>query len=275
MNCVDYLELINLHIDGEITPEQEAQLQAHLADCAECRAMLADLQAIQSGVADLAAEPPERFAQGVMYRIAKETDGTGFKQKKFAFGRATALAAVAAVLVFLVGTGSIELPHRNAASSDQSAEIVMDSTTAAATSETTGERAAITGEADTGSETAESYAEIYAAVQESEGADADPTEEAAETAMADEASDSLTLTEEADSADVSYALYATLYGYDSSEPIPELSDLTQDAEQENCYYGTAAQIESIVAQYSASYHIECESSSEYAADDPACLVLVP
>ena len=106
MNCDEMLELISGHVDGENTEAQERQLQKHLESCAECRALLQAYEQIDTGLLELTEEPPERLAQGVMYRIGLEKKG----QKRFAFGRWTALGA-AAVLALMLAGGALTLPN--------------------------------------------------------------------------------------------------------------------------------------------------------------------
>ena len=38
--CEKYWEALNAFVDGECSPEEEAALRAHLADCAACREAL-------------------------------------------------------------------------------------------------------------------------------------------------------------------------------------------------------------------------------------------
>lgn len=109
MNCEQALELLSGHLDGQNTPEEELTLQAHLAECAACRALLEAFTAVDQGVAQLEAEPPEALLTGVMARI--EADGaavTPMKKRRFFFGPGTAVAAVAAVLLLVLGTGSLK-----------------------------------------------------------------------------------------------------------------------------------------------------------------------
>ena len=43
--CENYWEALNAFVDGECSPEEEAALRAHLADCAACREALAETEA--------------------------------------------------------------------------------------------------------------------------------------------------------------------------------------------------------------------------------------
>ena len=60
MNCDTALEMMSAMLDGELTQEESEQLQAHLAACESCRAVYAELAAIDSAVA---ADQAERAAR--------------------------------------------------------------------------------------------------------------------------------------------------------------------------------------------------------------------
>ena len=111
MQCEDMMALLQQHIDGEISAQDEALLQSHLQSCETCRALLCAYEQIDAGVAQLQEEPPENMAKGIMYRIAPERYGKkhGQKQRRFYFG-GTAIAAAAAVLLLLFGSGKLTLP---------------------------------------------------------------------------------------------------------------------------------------------------------------------
>lgn len=71
MNCEQMQQLMSLWLDGEISAQEQEQLQTHLERCPECRALLEQLQTLHTSFSDLEEIPaPEGFAQGVMDRIA-------------------------------------------------------------------------------------------------------------------------------------------------------------------------------------------------------------
>ena len=47
MNCQDYRSMITAHVDGELGPDQQKQLESHLATCASCRQELAEVRALK------------------------------------------------------------------------------------------------------------------------------------------------------------------------------------------------------------------------------------
>lgn len=100
MDCEQYRLLLSGRIDGENTPEEEQQLQAHLAQCPRCRAVLEDYGHIDQGIHDLSVEPPEGLARGVMAQVNPPA-----KKRRFIFGGGT-LAAAAVIAVVLIGAGS-------------------------------------------------------------------------------------------------------------------------------------------------------------------------
>lgn len=105
MTCEDALILISGHLDQENTPEEEAQLQSHLAQCAQCRELLETFREIDSGVADLEEEVPAGLRQDVMAAIRKEAAPRKHVKRKSRMG-----LAVAAALLLVVGAASLQLP---------------------------------------------------------------------------------------------------------------------------------------------------------------------
>ena len=53
--CEDYIERISAAIDGELSPQETARLEEHLAHCPACQALMGDLAALH---AQLGALPP-------------------------------------------------------------------------------------------------------------------------------------------------------------------------------------------------------------------------
>lgn len=109
--CEEYAALLDLFVDGELTPEETERVRGHLTDCPGCRAYVNDALAIRAGFPDAEETAvPEGFAEGVMERIrGASPDGEkeeGLKRRSFRrwIGTAAALAACCA-LVVLVQTG--------------------------------------------------------------------------------------------------------------------------------------------------------------------------
>ena len=68
--CERFEELLSQRLDQPLPPQEERELEDHLARCSSCRALAADLEQLCGQFACLEELPaPEGFAQGVMARI--------------------------------------------------------------------------------------------------------------------------------------------------------------------------------------------------------------
>lgn len=59
MKCEAYVELLSASLDGELTPEEQVQLDAHLENCPHCRALHAELSGLQDSFDWEVTPPPE------------------------------------------------------------------------------------------------------------------------------------------------------------------------------------------------------------------------
>jgi len=109
--CEECAALLDLFVDGELSPDELERVRAHLETCPGCRAYVDDALAIRAGfpgVEDTVV--PEGFVEGVMERV-REDAGKGAKiieMKRRSVRRwAGSLAALAACcgLVVLLRTG--------------------------------------------------------------------------------------------------------------------------------------------------------------------------
>ena len=96
VNCEDALLLISGHMDGENTPEEDAQLQAHLSGCAQCREVLAAYTEMDRGIAALTEEAPAGLCASVMSAIGQETAAK--KRSRRLWPVAVSAAAVALII---------------------------------------------------------------------------------------------------------------------------------------------------------------------------------
>lgn len=96
-DCEKYIEMISSMVDGELSPEQEAELRAHIETCPDCRRVFDAFSNISSALSDDLEEPPEALAKGVMFRIRGISGGK--RPRRFIFGRFTAIAACIALLL--------------------------------------------------------------------------------------------------------------------------------------------------------------------------------
>lgn len=109
MNCEQIYELLSARLDGALSAEDEARVQAHLDACPDCRRLYEAMASIEKKTAELAVPAPEGLKRGVMYRIGQESGRQ--KKKRGYWGAGTGFGLIAAVLVLLVGTGVIRLPR--------------------------------------------------------------------------------------------------------------------------------------------------------------------
>ncbi len=101
MNHEDALELISASLDGELTAQQEAQLQAHLDQCGKCRALREELLGLREGCGELEVPPPPALKEQIMAALpAQELKTAGKKRSRWmswtAMAAALVLIAVAA-----------------------------------------------------------------------------------------------------------------------------------------------------------------------------------
>lgn len=101
MNCNEARDLLSAKLDGELSPEELANLEVHLASCKECQSIYEAYCALDADLAEL-AEPPATLRESVMETIRREKVVT-FPKKRWMFGSGTAIAAVAAMLVLVIG----------------------------------------------------------------------------------------------------------------------------------------------------------------------------
>jgi len=105
-------------LDGEL--EDSRELEAHLANCASCRAIAAQYQRMDAMLADVT--PPANLHSHIMSGITASHSPKA--KRRFAFKSATAVAACAAALLIVVGAGLISLPPWNGVG--KASEAAMD-----------------------------------------------------------------------------------------------------------------------------------------------------
>lgn len=71
--CEEYAALLDLYVDGELSPQESARVLEHLDGCPGCRAYVEDALAIRAAFGELEeAQTPDGFAAGVMAAIRAE-----------------------------------------------------------------------------------------------------------------------------------------------------------------------------------------------------------
>ena len=98
-------ELLSAYLDGELTADERASVEEHLASCAPCRAELEEERDIRTAVRSLApVDPPFGFYE----RILREgpADPAQPKKRRFKFGMAN-LVATAAAWILVLGVANL------------------------------------------------------------------------------------------------------------------------------------------------------------------------
>lgn len=115
--CTNYLELMNLVIDGQSSKEEDQELLQHVLLCPQCRSELAQLWEIHQTFSDWEEqEVPEGFAHGIIEKIRSEeaaavppsTAPKRLQTKAIPFWKP--LAAVAACAAVCVGLWRFSSP---------------------------------------------------------------------------------------------------------------------------------------------------------------------
>lgn len=102
--CEDYIDLISARLDGLLTHEEEQELEAHLTDCPDCRALADQMAEMHAAFLDLEEiSAPDGFADGVMERIESRTAPKKAVVPLFSRPQVRALAGIAACVVLCVG----------------------------------------------------------------------------------------------------------------------------------------------------------------------------
>jgi putative zinc finger protein len=96
-------ELLSPYADGQVSPAERQAVEAHLVDCADCRAELASLRALKGALARLPRRGvPRSFALGPRAVRPAALSGTlgGFARAAASIAAALAVVALAADLAF-------------------------------------------------------------------------------------------------------------------------------------------------------------------------------
>lgn len=98
-DCDEVLELISAKLDGALTEEETARLDGHLARCPECRALLTDLEAIQTAMPRDLSEPPAGLKDSIMDQIRAEKVVALPTKRKVRWKSWASLAAALAIVL--------------------------------------------------------------------------------------------------------------------------------------------------------------------------------
>ena len=125
--CEDCAALLDLYVDGELSPDDMDRVRAHLETCPGCRAYVDDALAIRAAFPDVEdTEVPAGFAGGVMSAVqaAAQERPAAPQAKKRHWGRVLLpLAACCAIVILLHGvTGSKNSPVEFATASSSATD---------------------------------------------------------------------------------------------------------------------------------------------------------
>ncbi len=115
-----WTERLSEYLDGELSPAEREGLESHLADCAGCRAVLAELGQVAARAARLPVhQPPARVWAGIAAAIGLTGESRVVPIASRRPGRRISLnlaqLAVAAVLLLMLGAGGAWVLLRPAA----------------------------------------------------------------------------------------------------------------------------------------------------------------
>lgn len=98
MDCENALELLSAALDGELTAQQQAQLDEHLAQCPSCRALQAELAGLHEACAQLDVAAPEGLKEQIMAHLPGQSakNGAVYWRRWGAMAAAIALVALMA-----------------------------------------------------------------------------------------------------------------------------------------------------------------------------------
>ena len=133
MDCETMLELLSASLDGELTSEQETQLQAHLDKYPNCRALLAELAELHEACGEMEVLPPTQLKEQIMTGLPARRSTKVIYWKRWG-----ALAATLAI----VAMAAWRLPHsffqepaaRDAVGTEVAFESAKDTATSASQS---------------------------------------------------------------------------------------------------------------------------------------------
>ena len=105
-DCGRALELLSLELDGQLTPEERGELEAHLAGCGECRRAAEELRQLHTILPELEEEVPDGLHQAIMDRIGAEkvVPLSSAAKGRRSLRQWVSLAAVFAVILLGAGT---------------------------------------------------------------------------------------------------------------------------------------------------------------------------
>ena len=113
--CADWLDAISAYMDGQLPPDEEHAVHAHLRQCTACAETLVDLVPV---VQALRALPPHRPARDLWPQIGAELrqQPAFFRRRAWRHWPPLALGWAAAALVAMLGSSAAFVGYQQASS---------------------------------------------------------------------------------------------------------------------------------------------------------------
>ena len=124
--CEQVQEQISRLLDGDLSPQEQAAVQEHIAGCAECAALYEAFSAVSDAIGQDLEEAPDSLRETVMAEIRREE----IRRRNQSLRPWRRVLTAAACLVLLVGLGYGLSPLRGAKAASQSANVSMSAASA-------------------------------------------------------------------------------------------------------------------------------------------------
>lgn len=105
-NCKNYIEQMNMYLDGELKATMISELLAHIESCPECKKRFETLKIISFQTRDMEGNIPKDLHEKIMNTIKNNTKPA---KKMIGVQKILNLAAIAAVFIFLISGVSNKL----------------------------------------------------------------------------------------------------------------------------------------------------------------------
>ena len=101
-SCKYFRSLADQYIEGELSAEQMRELEAHIAECEECRREFDELKALKDAIRSTCAELPEGLHERIMSAVKSEPKKKPARRHVFYRGAAISAACFMLCISFVV-----------------------------------------------------------------------------------------------------------------------------------------------------------------------------
>ena len=101
-SCKHFRSLADQYIEGELTAAQMRELEAHLAECEECRREFDELKALKDAIRSAREEMPEGLHERIMSAVKSEPKKKPARKRVFYRGAAISAACFMLCISFVV-----------------------------------------------------------------------------------------------------------------------------------------------------------------------------